>query len=366
MENDHSPVVSVGDFVAYLNQTLELAYPSIYIEGEVESFKVNQGKFVFFNLKDSEASVGCFMMVFALRTPIQDGMRVVARARPTLTKWGKFSLTIESIRPRGEGDIKKSFDLLKQKLDKEGLFALERKRPLPSWPERVAVISSVESAGYADFMKIAESRGGGVEFLVHHSLVQGEQAPDQLIAALEYINELPEPPEVVVLLRGGGSADDLAAFNDEKLVRAIASSRIPTLVGVGHEIDVTLSDLVADVRASTPSNAAQLLLPEREVISRRIRELQQGLLPRMRQVLQLRQAHVAALMRAGKDSIELAVEEKERSVANLQLLLDSYNPQRILARGYAIIRGEKSVGGRIAVETDRENIIAEVITYEYK
>lgn len=366
MENDRSPVVSVGDFVAYLNQTLELAYPSVYIEGEVESFKINQGKFVFFNLKDSEASVGCFMMVFALRTPIQDGMRVIARARPTLTKWGKFSLTIESIRPSGAGDIKKSFDLLKLKLDKEGLFAVERKRLLPRWPSRVAVISSVESAGYADFMKIAENRGSGVEFLVHHSLVQGEQAPDQLIAALERINELAEPPEVVVLLRGGGSADDLAAFNDEKLVRAIGASRIPTLVGVGHEVDVTLSDLVADVRASTPSNAAQLLLPERETIVRHIRDLQLGLLPRMRHVLQSRQEHIASLVRASKDSIVLAVEERERNVAHLQRLLESYNPKRILARGYAIVRGEKSIGERIEVETEREKIIAEVITHEYK
>lgn len=366
MENGLDPIVSVGDFVAYLNQTLELAYPSIYIEGEVESFTVNQGKYVFFSLKDSEASVGCFMMIYALRVPIEDGMRVVVKARPKVTKWGKFSLTIDSIRPQGEGSIKKSFDLLRQKLNQEGLFDPGRKRLLPRWPQRVAVIGSVDSAGYADFIKIAEDRVGGVDFLVHHSLVQGEHAPDRLISAIETINALPDLPEVLVIVRGGGSADDLAAFNDEKLVRAIATSRVPTLVGVGHEVDTTLADMVADVRAATPSNAAQLLLPDREDAISRVKEVYRGLLPRVQQVVTAREGYVTQLVQSGVQSITHAIDRRGLQVDHLQKLLASFDPQRVLARGYAIVRGEKRVGGRIEIDTEKEKLTAEVMEYEQK
>lgn len=366
MENGQLPTLSVGDFVAYLNQTLEFAYPSVSIEGEVEGFKINQGKFVFFNLKDKEASVGCFMMAFALRTPIEDGMRVVVRARPKLTQWGKFSLTIEAIRPSGEGSIKKSFELLKQKLEKEGLFAPERKRLLPSWPRRVAVISSVESAGYADFMKIANDRMGGVEFLVHHVQVQGGEAPDQIIKALAHVNELEDMPEVVVIVRGGGSADDLATFNDEALVRAIASSRVPTLVGVGHEIDVTLADLVADLRAATPSNAAQLLLPERSSMIQHIENLHTKIIPQMHHALASRQAHVRQTVIQAQELVQSQIQSRIDNTQHLKRLLDSYSPVRILERGYAIVRGERAVGKQIAVETKEEIITAEVVQYEQK
>ena len=156
--------LSVSDFIAATNQTLEYAYPSVDVEGEVASFKVNQGKYVFFDLKDDGGTVGCFMSLWQLRVPIEDGMKVVVTASPKLTPWGRFSLTVRTIRPSGEGSLKKSFELLKAKLEKEGLFAAERKRPLPSEPQKVAVISSTQAAGYADFMKIVNDRWGGVQF----------------------------------------------------------------------------------------------------------------------------------------------------------------------------------------------------------
>lgn len=366
MDASQSPLFSVGDFVAITNQVLEQAYPSILIEGEVESFKVNQGKFVFFNLKDSEASVGCFMMVFALRTPIEDGMKVIVRARPKLTQWGKFSLTIESIRPSGEGSLKKSFELLKAKLTKEGLFAPERKRLLPHWPQRVAVISSMESAGYADFMKIANERMGGVEFVVHHTQVQGESAPQQIEQAIVRANEAEQPADVLVLIRGGGSADDLAAFNDEKLVRAIAASRIPTLVGVGHEVDVSLADMVADVRAATPSNAATILLPDRHETIARVQRMAHGLAPRMLQLVDDRQEYVAEQLERARDGMFDALDDASERTATLQQLLAPYNPHNVLARGYAIVRGSPAPGAQISIETAHNIITAKVEKNEQK
>src|SRR5664279_3322909 len=163
MEKPKLPTFSVSDFIALTNQTLEYAYPIVEVEGEISSFKVNQGKFVFFDIKDAGASVGCFMTVWQLRIPIEDGMKVIVTATPKLTQWGKFSLTVKAVLPSGEGALKKSFELLKAKLEQEGLFLEDRKRTLPPIPQHVAVISSTQSAGYADFMKIVNDRWGGLQ-----------------------------------------------------------------------------------------------------------------------------------------------------------------------------------------------------------
>ena len=360
------PEFSVSDFVAITNQTLENAYPAVLIVGEVESFKVNQGKFVFFNLKDEESSVGCFMMLFALRVPIQDGMRVAVRARPKLTKFGKFSLTIDSIRPVGEGDIKKSFELLKQKLDKEGLFAAERKRLLPEIPWKIGVIASVQSAGYADFIKIIGERWPGVELYVHHVSVQGEQAPQQIIDALGVFNQRDELLDAVVVLRGGGSADDLAAFNDEPLVRAVAASRTPVMMAVGHEVDTTLCDLAADVRASTPSNAAQLLVPDRHEFALRVQYLADRAKPYMTQAVEQREREVGRLVESARTSIEQQIAYQQERVRSFGQLLESYNPDNVLRRGYALLRGEVDIGSVIEIETHKAMITAEVQRYEQK
>ena len=257
------PAFTVSQAIAVFNQILDTATPTIVVTGEVANFKVNQGKWVFFDLKDDTGILNCFMALSNLRIAIEDGMKVSVQARPNLTKWGKFSLTIRAIKPVGEGSIKKSFELLKKKLTAEGLFDEARKRPLPWLPQHIGVISSVDAAGYRDFIKIISSRMGGLTIDVISTQVQGAAAADQIIAAIKQFNEMANPPEVLAILRGGGSRDDLAVFDDEKLVRAVAASRIPTITGVGHEIDITLIDLVVDKRASTPSNAAELLVPDR-------------------------------------------------------------------------------------------------------
>ena len=354
------PIFSVSDFIAVINQTLEYAYPSVEIEGEVASFKVSQGKFVFFDIKDQGGSVGCFMSVWQLRVPIEDGMKVIVSAAPKLTQWGKFSLTVKAVRPSGEGALKKSFQLLKAKLEAEGLFAPERKRQLPAVPKHISIVSSTQSAGYADFVKILNDRWGGLKIDVAHVQVQGADAPDQMIRAINYFNQQELLPEVVVIIRGGGSADDLSAFNDELLVRAIASSRIPTLVGVGHETDESLSDLVADVCAATPSNAAQILVPDKSEIIRSTRVQVSSLLPRILQVIvQHKQAIDMHLFRS-LEIIETALDEQAVRISNLRNILTQLNPNTILARGYALIRGTQKVGAMIEIETNKAILGAEV------
>lgn len=363
---DGTPRFSVSDFVAIANQTLEYAYPSIEIEGEVASFKVNQGKFVFFDLKDGSASVGCFMMLFQLRLPIEDGMKVIIVAQPKLTQWGKFSLTVKSIRPSGEGSLKKSFEILRAKLDGEGLFAVDRKRSLPTLPRHIAVISSTQAAGYADFIKILNDRWGGVRVDVAHVQVQGEGAPDQMIRALRYFNEQEVLPEIVVIIRGGGSADDLSAFNDEQLVRAIASSRIPTVVGIGHEIDESLSDLAADVRAATPSNAAQIVVPDRHETTRAVRRSIATVLPRIERLTNEQRSKIRHSLYEAFEAIEMRVTRQAEELAGLRRVLVQLDPHRILERGYAIVRGKPKVGEVLDIETGQMIIKAEVTNVESK
>lgn len=361
-----NPIFSVSDFIAAVNQTLDFAYPSVEVEGEVSSFKVNQGKFVFFDLKDADGSVGCFMMLFHLRVPIEDGMKVVVSAVPKLTKWGKFSLTVKSIRPSGEGALKKSFELLRAKLDKEGLFAVERKRSLPRIPGHIAVISSTQAAGYADFIKILNDRWGGVRVDVAHVQVQGESAPDQIIRAIDYFNTRQKLPEVLVIVRGGGSVDDLAAFNDEPLVRAIATSRVPTIVGVGHETDESLVDLVADVRAATPSNAAQILVPDKQEIIRSVNVQLQSLIPKMIRAIELYETEVEVKLVSALNAIDRAVDGRIAQLDSLKSVLAQLDPRTVLARGYAILHGKPSVGEKVEIETNKAILKAEVLDVQDK
>jgi exodeoxyribonuclease VII large subunit len=356
----NNPIFSVSDFVAVFNQTLEYAYPSVEIEGEVASFKVNQGKFVFFDIKDKDSSIGCFMTVWQMRTPIEDGMKIIVTAVPKLTQWGKFSLTVKTFRPSGEGALKKSFEILKAKLAAEGLFAPERKRQLPRIPEHIAVISSIQAAGYADFVKILNDRWGGIQVDVAHVQVQGETSADQIIRAINYFNQQELLPEVIVIIRGGGSADDLSTFNDEPLARAIATSRIPTLVGVGHEIDESLADMVADVRASTPSNAAQILVPDRGEIIRSVHAQVGSLLPRILQIIDQQKLSIELVLSDAADSIEKIVDDNIWRLQSMKNILAQLNPQTILNRGYALLRGSRQIGAMVEIETSQAILEAEV------
>jgi exodeoxyribonuclease VII large subunit len=357
---------TVSDFIAVINQTFDYAYNNIEIEGEVSSFKVNQGKFVFFDLKDSTGVVNCFMTVWQLRVPVEDGMKVIVSAMPKLTEKGRFSLTVKTLKLSGEGSLKKGFEILKSKLDKEGLFAAERKRSLPVEPSYIGLISSTQAAGYADFIDIINKRWGGMRVEVAHVQVQGDIASDQIINAINYFNQLKTLPEVLVVIRGGGSVDDLAVFNDEKLVRSVVSSRIPTLVGVGHETDVSLCDLVADVSAITPSNAAQILVPDRNEILRSNRYKIQQLPIQIENCIDRAVNSNRQYLLSAVNRIENDTNTKFEKLLLIQEVLKQINPSTILKRGYSIVRGEIRAGATINVETDKIIYTAEVKNVESK
>lgn len=366
-------VLGVSDAIALINQTLEYAYPALIVEGEVASFKINQNKYVFFDLKDESGTLGCFMTVYQLRIPLEDGMRVRVIANPRLTQWGKFSLTIRDIQPVGEGSLKRAFQLLHAKLDKEGLFAPERKRMLPSRPQRIGVISSTAAAGYADFIKIINERWGGMDVIVAHTQVQGLGAASQIINAITHFNEMAEPPEVLVIIRGGGSADDLSVFNDELLVRAVAGSRVPTLTGIGHEVDTSLVDLAADRQASTPSNAAQMLVPDKTEIKRSISRDMESLLATYVRRLTDARARVDESRRRMLEKMQHFIDRYQAQHRDRQALLRQLNPAQVLARGYSLLRDEQGKitlaperGSEVTIETKLSIIKAGVIDVKRK
>lgn len=351
---------SVSEFIDYVNQSLEYAYSSCTIEGEVSEMKTSQGKWVFFSLKDEGGSIDCFIPIWQLRIPIEDGMKVIVRGTPKVTNWGKFSFTIQAIQPVGQGNIKKSFELLKKKLEKEGLFDEAKKRPLPKDLTKIGVISSTQAAGYADFIKIINERWGGLEIQVCHTQVQGLVAPDQIIRALNYLNEHSEV-EAIAIIRGGGSADDLACFNDEKLVRAISASKIPVITGIGHEVDESLSDLAADVVASTPSNAAQMLTKDKKAEIRNLHDNISRISAQISSRIELLMNDAKIRTLSISSRILSVIESHEGRIKSTENILKSLNPENILKNGYAILTGKIEVGSEINIITHKKDISAKVM-----
>lgn len=344
------PELSVSDFVALHNQILEYAMPSVVVVGELSSFRVSKNRWVYFDLKDDAASVKFFGTVYQLPGPLEDGMMVKVRGVPRVHPQFGFSITISSIQPAGEGTIRRAADLLQQKLAAEGLFDESRKRSLPYPPERIGIITSKESAAFADVIKVLNARWGGMEILVADVQVQGEPAPSQIATAIAEFNSMPDPPEVLFITRGGGSADDLYAFSTEIVTRAVASSRIPTIVAVGHEIDTSLAELAADTRGSTPSNAAEILVPDRREEQTHLGSIKRTVSNSLKQAVK----HQRIVIKQLSSNIDEAVvhyfgrlSKDIQSTRRLTLLL---NPENIIKRGYSIVRDEKGRVVRTATQ----------------
>jgi len=330
--------LSVSDFVALHNQVLEYAMPTVVVLGEVSNFRVSKNRWVYFDLKDESASVRFFGTVYQLSGPLEDGMMIKVRGAPRLHPQFGFSITVQSIQPVGEGTIRRAFDILQAKLTQEGLFDPARKRPLPYPPERIALIASTESAAYADFIKVLGERWRGVDIVVADVQVQGERAPAQIVQAIADCNALPQPPEVIVITRGGGSSDDLWAFSTEPVTRAVAASRVPTLVAIGHEVDISLAELAADQRASTPSNAAELLVPDRRDTLGQLKSAKSTLARSVVQSLRLSRMNTANQQTELRRELLAALERQHHLISSRKQMLDLLNPTAILQRGYAIIR----------------------------
>lgn len=343
-------IYSVSEFNKEVNELLSSLV--VTVQGEVANFNISQNRFVWFDVKDEKSYFSCFMMVFALKEEIKDGMEIKVIGTPGLfKKSGQFRFMVKRIELVGEGSLKKEFERLKKQLEKEGLFDEGRKRPLPKFPQKIGLITSESAAAYTDVMRVLKNRWSGLEIVFYPAQVQGRGAESTIIDGLNFLNEKHKDLEAILLTRGGGSMEDLHAFNNEEVARAIFASNIPILSGVGHERDVTIADMAADRRAATPSNAAELLVPHKDDLVLQINNFKKGL-----------QSEMTGLLEEKKDLIERFYSSFEVNLENLKdridnnvNLLNSYSPKNVLKRGYSITMiGKKIIKNKKQVKKGDE------------
>ena len=285
-------VVTVSELTAEIRAALDARFHDVWVAGEISGVKVPASGHCYFTLKDGEAQLRCVCYRQTLRYlkfKPRDGIQALARGRIDVYEArGEYQLLVEALEPRGVGALQLAFEELKKKLAAEGLFDPARKRPLPAFPRRVGIVTSPTGAAIRDMLQILERRFPGLHIRVYPALVQGEGAAGQVARGIEYFSASGWP-DVVVVARGGGSLEDLWAFNEEVVVRAIAACRVPVVSAIGHETDFTLADFAADLRAPTPSAAAELIVPAREQVLGRIAVCEN----KLRQALRYRLARAA-------------------------------------------------------------------------
>lgn len=362
-----TPRLTVTEFTRRVRRLLEgdKALQDVWVQGEISNFSRPASGHLYFTLKDAGASLRCVMWKGdVLRTrgmPLHDGLSVEAHGKIGLYEpSGQYQLIVDILRPAGEGALYAEFMRLKAVLEAEGLFDLARKRPIPQFPRKIGIVTSATGAALRDMLNVLRRRLPLAEVMLAPSLVQGEEAPSTLVAALQNLNMVFQP-DVILLARGGGSIEDLWAFNDERVVRAVAVSMAPVITGVGHETDFTLVDFAADLRAPTPTAAAELATPittddldyslraglERldEVIARQISERRQGLSavnaalkfysPTRR--LMTEQQRLDESLRRMSRGVEGRLALESARLAGLRDRLESLNPLAVLRRGYAVV-----------------------------
>lgn len=286
-------VYSVSEFVKAVSDYLSMGLGSVAVQGEVIDFSISGGKFVWFELKDEDSRVKCFAIKGGFDTgAIANGIEMKVSGHAKLfKKSGQFHIHVQDIALVGEGALQKQFKLLQEKLTKEGVFDEQYKKALPQFPERIGLITSRDAAAFKDVTIRLNERWGGLAIEHAHVSVQGLGSVPEIVGAIEYFNKH-HPVDVLLLTRGGGSLEDLQSFNDERVIRAVFASSIPIVVGVGHERDITLAELAADVRASTPTNAAERVVPHRREILTQISNGEQSMVRVLSQKLEQQTAKI--------------------------------------------------------------------------
>jgi len=361
--------LTVTEITRRIKHSLESSFSSVVVQGEISNFKRHTSGHIYFTLKDDAAQMSA--VVWRSRAPMlsfqpEDGMKVVVTGRVTVYEVrGTYQLDVSSIRPIGIGELQMAFEYLKRKLASEGLFDPEHKKRLPEYPERIGIVTSPTGAALHDMLNILRRRFPAVEVILRPTLVQGSDAADDIEAAIRELNEV-GGIDVIIVGRGGGSIEDLWAFNAERVARAIFNSGVPIVSAVGHEIDFTIADFVADLRAPTPSAAAELVVRDRAAILANVRDNWYTIHEAMIAMLSNRKEHVRNLLRSYSFNrpIDLLrqhsqhVDELDRNLSSvvshrLALLKSSsrslyhritaLNPGLVLRRGYAMVLREGDI-----------------------
>ncbi|MGQ0539249.1 MAG: exodeoxyribonuclease VII large subunit [Gemmatimonadaceae bacterium] len=332
--------IAVSTLTAIMRDVLEGAFPALWIRGEVIGLKKHQRGHWYFQLKDKESSVRCVVWATDVRqipAPPDEGMAVLLLGRVSMyAARGEAQLRVLRLEGVGDGLWRKAFEQTRSRLDADGLLAPQRKRTLPSHPRRVAIITSADGAALRDIVAVVRKRCPIVQLVLIPAAVQGEGAPAALRAALRRLTKWGDA-DVLIFGRGGGSREDLAAFNDERVARALAACPIPTISAVGHEVDFTICDLVADSRAATPSAAAELAVPELHELKLQVADRARGLRRGLMRLRSLGGQRLNALEQALTLHARRSIQARHLRIESLGGRLHALSPLATLGRGYALV-----------------------------
>lgn len=361
-------VLSVTSLSNYIKKLIDADFvlQNIKVQGEISNFKAHSSGHLYFTLKDEGARINCVMFRQErqkLRVLPRDGDKVTVKGRVSIyAQGGSYQIYVEDLQGEGTGDLYTKFLEIKQRLADEGLFDERNRRPIPVHPEKIAVITSPTGAAIRDIIKVLKTRNPGQSLVIYPVSVQGEASEGEVLKAMAQVN-LRDDLSTLILARGGGSIEDLWSFNSEKIAYAIRASKIPVVTGIGHDIDFTIADFAADLRAATPSQAAELTIPNTSVyldaVTEVRRRLHQGMAQRLRQAktdLSMQQRFilqndprliiineirtVAELRERLSGSMNRRMDQEDRLLERAKSLLMAYNPRNVLDKGYAIIQNE--------------------------
>lgn len=358
-------IYSVSEIVSGARSLIETEYADVWVLGEVSGFKHHSSGHCYFSLKDSSSVLPSAIFrgaASSIKFKIEDGLELICHGRLSLyQRGGQYQMIVDYVEPKGVGELQLAFEQLKKKLDAEGLFAMARKRKIPFMPRRIGVVTSPTGAAIRDIIKVLKRRFPNIEILLAPARVQGDGSAQEIASAIEYLNKLGDI-DVLIVGRGGGSLEDLWAFNEEIVARAIYNSQIPVISAVGHEIDFTIADFVADLRAPTPSAAAEHAVPVRQELLQYIDKEKRQLVLELRRYLSGHFDRVSDLfgrlslptrrlpeyykyIDGLKDrmnySLQVVVNQKEKDFKSLVSELSHLSPLAILSKGYSVVTKKK-------------------------
>lgn len=333
-------VTQLNDYIARVFDS-DVLLMNLAVRGEISNLKYHSSGHVYFSLNDANSKINCFFpasYVKNLSYELGDGLEITAVGKVNVyRKGGYYSLFVRDIQVAGEGNLAMAFQLMKEKLEKEGLFDPSFKKPLPRFPKKIGVLTSSTGAALQDILKIIRSRNQLVDIMVFPVQVQGEGAASDIAETLDLVNGYFKDIDVIILGRGGGSQEDLWAFNEEPVARAVFRSVIPVISAVGHETDFSISDFVADMRAETPTAAAEMAVPDIKELLEKLTKGGSDLLESLKNKVRLDELRTDNLLKEIRNGLELMILRKSHDIDKLRMILEENSPSRILEKGYSVI-----------------------------
>ncbi len=329
-------ILSVSDLTKQIKYTLETNYSQIAVQGEISNFKPHVSGHWYFNLKDADAVISCTMWKglnnYVFFTP-QNGMKVIVKGRITVfPPRGSYQLDVRSMKPAGVGELQAAFEQLKQKLADEGLFDEENKRPIPSFPAKIGIVTAIDGAAFKDMISVASRRYPLVELIIAPSKVQGSGAAETIVKSIKQLNKRKDI-DVIIVGRGGGSIEDLWAFNEEIVAREIFNSTIPIVTGIGHEVDFTIADFVSDFRAPTPSAAMEIVTPDKDELFAFINEFSYNSTQNIKKICADLKQNVSIILNSYGFRIPIdLVRRKSQQVDNITYRFTQNNERQFLLK----------------------------------